>query len=85
MKPLPVSYTHLDVYKRQAYGIATVNIKGGTLIAEAKSLITEGTTYTPVSYTHLDVYKRQNGISEGNALNILKSEGFTMRKVCGPT
>lgn len=24
-----------------AYGIATVNIKGGTLIAEAKSLITE--------------------------------------------
>ena len=31
-----------------AYGIATVNIKGGTLIAEAKSLITEGTTYTPV-------------------------------------
>lgn len=32
----------------RAYGIATVNIKGGTLIAEAKSLITEGTTYTPV-------------------------------------
>lgn len=31
-----------------AYGIATVNIKDGTLIAEAKSLITEGTTYTPV-------------------------------------
>ena len=31
-----------------AYGIATVNIKGGTLIAEAKPLITEGTTYTPV-------------------------------------
>ena len=31
-----------------AYVIATVNIKGGTLIAEAKSLITEGTTYTPV-------------------------------------
>lgn len=31
-----------------AYGIATVNIKGGTLIAEAKSFITEGTTYTPV-------------------------------------
>ena len=31
-----------------AYGIATVNIKGGTLIAEAKSLITEGTDYTPV-------------------------------------
>ena len=31
-----------------AYGIATVNIKGGTLIAEAKSLITEGTTYRPV-------------------------------------
>ena len=26
-----------------------------------------------------------NGISEGSALNILKSEGFTMRKVCGPT
>ena len=31
-----------------AYGIATVNIKGGTLTAEAESLITEGTDYTPV-------------------------------------
>lgn len=31
-----------------AYGIATVNIKGGTLTAEAESLITEGTDYTPI-------------------------------------
>ena len=46
-----------------AYGIATVNIKGGTLIAEAKSLITEGTTYTPVinvtggTFSHPSVLK----------------------------
>ena len=39
----PVSYTHLDVYKRQDYTSA--------LIAAASDIA--------VSYTHLDVYKRQ--------------------------
>ena len=41
----PVSYTHLDVYKRQAFlwHISQYNLA----------------SKFPVSYTHLDVYKRQ--------------------------
>ena len=42
----PVSYTHLDVYKRQSLHCATINHANVIEIA-------------PVSYTHLDVYKRQ--------------------------
>ena len=49
----PVSYTHLDVYKRQAQdsglGVAQSAARNtGQLLLKA-----------PVSYTHLDVYKRQ--------------------------
>ena len=42
----PVSYTHLDVYKRQVQD---------TELMMAGSVL----TVLPVSYTHLDVYKRQ--------------------------
>ena len=57
----PVSYTHLDVYKRQV----------GTQIKDIHIRRTEGVSRNlsmkkarammkiPVSYTHLDVYKRQ--------------------------
>ena len=41
--PHPVSYTHLDVYKRQAPRSAPHTLA----------------QFEPVSYTHLDVYKRQ--------------------------
>ena len=45
-----VSYTHLDVYKRQDFH-GDMDFKvGGTR---------KGITAIPVSYTHLDVYKRQ--------------------------
>ena len=64
--PTPVSYTHLDVYKRQ--GLWRINKESGKLepfVAEVikfgvRSLLTDAqeTLYT-VSYTHLDVYKRQ--------------------------
>ena len=48
-----VSYTHLDVYKRQVKDLKLVHQRLGVL----KNL---GLGYlTPVSYTHLDVYKRQ--------------------------
>ena len=58
-----VSYTHLDVYKRQ-----TVGGEGGLVIDESKlanktaleTAINEAKALQPVSYTHLDVYKRQN-------------------------
>ena len=50
----PVSYTHLDVYKRQLLCATPV-------LAEDMRLNNEGEVYKiePVSYTHLDVYKRQ--------------------------
>ena len=67
--PRPVSYTHLDVYKRQ------VQYRAVTVLAPAKlnlSLDVVGTlpngyhdldmvmqTIDPVSYTQLEVYKRQ--------------------------
>ena len=49
----PVSYTHLDVYKRQM--IITTNLK----LAELKNPPDLAHARISVSYTHLDVYKRQ--------------------------
>ena len=48
---IPVSYTHLDVYKRQC-----CNRKHLTLSHISANLTV---CCRPVSYTHLDVYKRQ--------------------------
>ena len=49
----PVSYTHLDVYKRQG-------VHGSRESKGYEAAITALATATvPVSYTHLDVYKRQ--------------------------
>ena len=53
---LPVSYTHLDVYKRQIEVWYTNDIPfRGT--PQANVGVPDG--LVPVSYTHLDVYKRQ--------------------------
>ena len=52
----PVSYTHLDVYKRQdlAWGaIMSADGSTGQILGVALG------AFDPVSYTHLDVYKRQ--------------------------
>ena len=46
-----VSYTHLDVYKRQGYKLAVNKLKDDI------GMKTDG--LESVSYTHLDVYKRQ--------------------------
>ena len=54
----PVSYTHLDVYKRQVQerrddlgaGVIGIGHQHDGLVPDACD---------PVSYTHLDVYKRQ--------------------------
>ena len=66
---LPVSYTHLDVYKRQIVLIVlpTMVIAMGDGIRDmgihmaANSVEMEDAvgSATSVSYTHLDVYKRQ--------------------------
>ena len=65
----PVSYTHLDVYKRQGKGrvckIFETEIDAGTRAKHIKAEYGQGGAgwpvdgLGPVSYTHLDVYKRQ--------------------------
>ena len=64
----PVSYTHLDVYKRQAFAtyIRAILLRdtGSTLSPFHAFLFLQGLEtlslrVKPVSYTHLDVYKRQ--------------------------
>ena len=52
---MPVSYTHLDVYKRQLYD----RINQRVLMMMDEGLEAEARSVYPVSYTHLDVYKRQ--------------------------
>ena len=51
MMHTPVSYTHLDVYKRQQFFHTTFRI----FVFGIFQLY----DITAVSYTHLDVYKRQ--------------------------
>ena len=55
---MAVSYTHLDVYKRQAHLIR----KGMYFVIRMKEISSNGilSAYDSVSYTHLDVYKRQD-------------------------
>ena len=57
---IPVSYTHLDVYKRQVY-IKELSAPAGYNVDKTVYPLTikAGETATSVSYTHLDVYKRQ--------------------------
>ena len=55
---IPVSYTHLDVYKRQAWHLYYVlDLQNKETHRIAFHEITKSAI--PVSYTHLDVYKRQ--------------------------
>ena len=57
----PVSYTHLDVYKRQEYLIIlTGNRRQPVAQRHAVGCVQfSRSERIPVSYTHLDVYKRQ--------------------------
>ena len=60
----PVSYTHLDVYKRQAYLIRLNRHR----FCDSHDILRQALLHrqrlinvvVPVSYTHLDVYKRQS-------------------------
>ena len=56
-----VSYTHLDVYKRQGEIDEFVEKELLLDAAETMNALSEAekTAVSPVSYTHLDVYKRQ--------------------------
>ena len=65
----PVSYTHLDVYKRQIihHVAARCRAFGNQAYRPFKGFVRIGIHgkpdvlphFDPVSYTHLDVYKRQ--------------------------
>ena len=65
----PVSYTHLDVYKRQALkpptpqaAIAASEPPLMMAFALPKRMRLNASAMASVSYTHLDVYKRQERI-----------------------
>ena len=58
----PVSYTHLDVYKRQyiIYAKNWIVPRWGNLPLEQVKTVEVERWLRAVSYTHLDVYKRQS-------------------------
>ena len=55
----PVSYTHLDVYKRQGLCLIFKNGKKRRFYMRKWPKKYFLDALAPVSYTHLDVYKRQ--------------------------
>ena len=56
---IPVSYTHLDVYKRQTMIRARQIALNLNLNMKIGDVEYQGDGNKSVSYTHLDVYKRQ--------------------------
>ena len=56
---MAVSYTHLDVYKRQKDIRSTIRTRDFANIAELEKILEAYQSMKAVSYTHLDVYKRQ--------------------------
>ena len=71
---IPVSYTHLDVYKRQIVKLIThgdftkEELDIYAVGATGEELLTSKGYHIAVSYTHLDVYKRQGPRHEVQAL-----------------
>ena len=61
-----VSYTHLDVYKRQGcdFGCGPPQLRDKVSRDGAILVVPMGQSYniSAVSYTHLDVYKRQGSM-----------------------
>ena len=72
---MPVSYTHLDVYKRQitsSVSLSEFDVLGNLYVQV--STVSSQTGVASVSYTHLDVYKRQGlvcGIAAGTVVGII--------------
>ena len=69
---IPVSYTHLDVYKRQVYDHKEE-------LPELFDFILGNDT--TVSYTHLDVYKRQPQESPRPDCDVMASTGIVVKKM----
>ena len=90
---MPVSYTHLDVYKRQQHRRRTVvhpypfspadkNTRADTHCVPARKtvFICRLVMLDAVSYTHLDVYKRQVEVFGGQVLPCLDRLTMFWRK-----
>ena len=75
---MTVSYTHLDVYKRQheKMPVSFLNFKQGNSMTWLRIVC------TPVSYTHLDVYKRQ---VQRQDLRLLDDTKIRQREIAGNT
>ena len=58
VRTLSVSYTHLDVYKRQVLWTVITRTSGHYTVERSFNMIYSHEVEA-VSYTHLDVYKRQ--------------------------
>ena len=54
---IAVSYTHLDVYKRQSVSTPYATLPSGRVMDWTPQMLPS--VPRSVSYTHLDVYKRQ--------------------------
>ena len=81
---MAVSYTHLDVYKRQALQatqLSQLKIHHSLLmiLRLQKLLLHRSSSLRTVSYTHLDVYKRQGRILS-NFTDITDLKDFTNKK-----
>ena len=73
----PVSYTHLDVYKRQVvprkHNFRPLPGAGVLFFYRRKNMREELQALKAVSYTHLDVYKRQEHKSPSRKRNFRKA------------
>ena len=79
--PSSVSYTHLDVYKRQP-DINRTELPGGSVRSwRPNALATIIAPICTVSYTHLDVYKRQVPCVAGDAY-FGKRSGILFYRIC---
>ena len=65
-----VSYTHLDVYKRQGEDRGLQRTRHHLLPVQRTETDGEGRWTGSVSYTHLDVYKRQ--LTDGTELGVTR-------------
>ena len=82
MKMEPVSYTHLDVYKRQMLLYAVTDrawVGKMSLYEQVEATLQNGATCIPVSYTHLKecfALVQNGGMKKGDVLSVARIAGI---------
>ena len=76
-----VSYTHLDVYKRQVYNYVEENYSVDASLFEHYGSYFLASNNDAVSYTHLDVYKRQDLYRIGMAKSGISYQNRAKEKI----